>query len=71
MDGSHMNWKAFELLQSNLESEHGKKVKCWIMWFAHCSLCIQDCHVCVCLGHRVYFVCNSAVKTIGCYYHCK
>ena len=25
MDGPHVNWKAFELLQSNLESEHGKK----------------------------------------------
>lgn len=26
MDGPHVNWKAFELLQSNLESEHGKKM---------------------------------------------
>ena len=25
MYGLHVNWKAFELLQSNLESEHGKK----------------------------------------------
>ena len=26
MDGPHVNWKAFELLQSNLESEHGNKM---------------------------------------------